>query len=164
MQTTLDRFMSKVQVDDSTGCWEWQAWKDKLGRGTFKYKNITKTASRISYEIFVQPIEDGMFICHTCDNPGCVNPCHLFQGTHKDNMEDMVSKGRGYKPFGEKNIHSVLTTKEVLLIRKFLERFPPTRKKSSGSFGAVKFLGEWFGVSNHNITYIHQGKSWTHVN
>ena len=163
MQSTLDRFMSKVKVDDSTGCWEWQRGKCKDGYGFFYANKRQQKAHRVSYQIFVQPIGDGMFICHTCDNPGCVNPCHLFQGTPKDNTQDMVNKKR-FDRKGSKNPRAKLSNEEAAIAAEFLKRFPPTKKSNSVAFGSVTFLANWFGVYKTAISEIGRRKSWTHIN
>lgn len=85
------RWFSKSQ-----GCWEWQGALDKDGYGIFSYAGKVQRAARFALAL------DGRdpkrkFACHTCDNPSCVNPSHLFVGSHEENMADMVAKGRHWK-------------------------------------------------------------------
>lgn len=89
----MDRFWDKVQV--SNICWEWVGSITKDGYGQFFYQGSLWGAHRASFQIFVGDIQPGLLICHSCDNPSCVNPDHLFQGTYSDNIQDMLSKGRG---------------------------------------------------------------------
>lgn len=93
-----ERFWSKVDKTDD--CWVWVAAKTGGGYG---YIGVAggkiARAHRISYEWAKGPIPEGLFVCHTCDNRACVNPEHLFVGTHSDNMKDMMAKGRKHKPF-----------------------------------------------------------------
>ena len=160
MQKTLDRFMSKVKVDEATGCWEWQGLKGYSGYGRFGLGGKSKRAHRVSYEIFVQPIADGMCVCHTCDNRCCVNPCHLFQGTNKQNTNDMIRKGRRYRVTGESNAWSKLTEREVKLVWSFFLRHPDVKGKK---LGAGAFLARWFGVTDKAISAIKNKRTWTHI-
>lgn len=93
-----ERFMTKYEKDPKTLCWNWKAGKHPYGYGffycTISEKRSTHQAHRYSYFLYKGKIPAGMYICHHCDNPGCVNPSHLFLGTPKDNMEDMMKKGR----------------------------------------------------------------------
>lgn len=95
--TELDkaRFWSKVK--DTGYCWEWQAGKSTHGYGMFKANGIYAAASRWAYQIIYGNIPDDLHVLHKCDNPGCVNPFHLFTGTHQDNMLDKAKKGRSRK-------------------------------------------------------------------
>lgn len=81
---------------DTTGgavsCWPWRG--AERGYHNVQWEGRTVPAHRLSYELAKGPIPDGMFICHVCDNPLCCNPDHLWAGTHKDNMDDMMQKGR----------------------------------------------------------------------
>jgi hypothetical protein len=88
------RFSRYVDVVD-VGCWEWKGGKMKNGYGRFGIaKGQIVFAHRYSYEAKHGPIPPGLFVLHSCDNPGCVNPSHLSVGTHADNMQDMRAKGR----------------------------------------------------------------------
>lgn len=89
------RFNSKYIINEQTDCWEWTAAKNNIGYGMFRWaQGIMRTAHRVSYELHKGPIPQGQVVCHTCDNPKCVNPDHLWTGTLKDNAQDMVAKDR----------------------------------------------------------------------
>lgn len=98
------RFNDKYIIDEVTDCWEWQAAKNNIGYGMFRWEQgIMRTAHRVSYELFNGPIPYNMCVCHKCDNPSCVNPDHLWLGTIQDNHDDMIQKGRKrYRPKGFK--------------------------------------------------------------
>lgn len=86
------RFWEKVQK--GAGCWVWTASLNGTGYGQFSIHNKPVRAHRYAYELLNGPIPAGKRVCHTCDNPPCVRPDHLFIGTAKDNTLDMIRKGR----------------------------------------------------------------------
>jgi len=90
-----DAFFSNVLVAD--GCWGWGSAMYPTGYSPVRFKGKQKMAHRVSYEIFIGPIPDGMFVLHRCDNRQCTNPDHLFLGTQADNISDMMGKGRNYQ-------------------------------------------------------------------
>ena len=107
------------------------------------------TAHRIAYELYIGPIPQGLFVCHKCDTPLCVNPEHLFLGTPKDNIQDMIRKGRNKVLRGSKQTTAKLNedvVHEILI--------SPLNNHEL----ARKFL-----VSRTLIIKIKQKKKWAHV-
>ncbi len=91
-----ERFWSKVD-QTAEGCWLWQGTMLRQGYGCFKIAGKMYKAHRVAYLYAVGPISRGLVVCHSCDNPWCVKPDHLFTGTHQDNSSDTVRKGRQAK-------------------------------------------------------------------
>ena len=90
-----ERFENLYQHNYDNGCWEWIGGKNNIGYGMFRDGDKMRTAHRVSYELFNNTkIPKYMCVCHTCDNPLCINPNHLWLGTRQDNYKDMVNKGR----------------------------------------------------------------------
>jgi hypothetical protein len=92
----IKRFWGKVSIKGNERCWEWTASRYPFGYGQFWLNRTQVLAHRISWIIKNGPIENGLFVCHHCDNASCVNPSHLFLGNHTDNMRDMLNKGRNF--------------------------------------------------------------------
>jgi hypothetical protein len=97
MKTTdIKRFWTKVNVRKESDCWEWKTGFFDTGYGAFFLEGQNRGAHRVSLEIHLgRKLDSDEFACHTCDNPKCVNPKHLFVGTHEDNLKDMAAKKRG---------------------------------------------------------------------
>lgn len=143
------KFKDKFNIDPN-GCWIWNKFKLKSGYGTTAQNKKTYLAHRLSYLLHVGMIPKGLWVLHKCDNPSCVNPDHLFLGTHQDNTDDKVSKGRQLR--GDSHNMSKLTEDEITAIREF----PKFR-------GAGVILAKRYDVTPSMISYIRNGKSWKHL-
>jgi hypothetical protein len=126
-KNTLKRFYDKVEKGQKGECWNWIAAKTSKGYGCFKLKGKVLLAHRLSYLISVGQINPKMDICHHCDNPSCVNPNHLFQGSRSENMKDSVRKGRFVSngsavQFVGRTDHRVLSDEQVLEVRELIKK------------------------------------------
>ncbi len=147
-------FWAKVdKTSHPGGCWLWTGAKSTAGYGQLRFKGKTYIASRLSYQFNVGSIPAGMFVCHRCDNPPCVNPTHLFLGTHTDNMHDCSLKGRCLSPRGEAHLKAVLTENQVSAIRTEFARGGITKAA----------LARKYGVSPTAISGLILHKTWRHV-
>jgi hypothetical protein len=148
VETLKDRFLSHVAKKNNKDCWLWIGNKNKLGYG--KIWNLGKhvPTHRMSWMIYKGKIPKGLFICHHCDNPSCVNPEHLFLGTAKDNHDDCISKNR--IAFGKRNKSSKLTYDKAVEIRNLYKACKSMRK-----------LGSVYNVSGNVIWHIIHNKTWT---
>lgn len=156
-EQVADRFWSKA--DRSGGpdaCWTWLAATDGAGYGCVGHGRPLRVmgAHRVALMLSGVSIPDGMFVCHRCDNPPCVNPSHLFIGTRQDNSDDMVSKGRGRgnSSPGTANPCAKLRDEDVVQIRAM---------RRSGML--LREIGAKFGVSNQTVLDASRGTLWKHI-
>ncbi len=158
------RFWTKYAESGSHECWEWTGGKNRAGYGKFKMRGKTRVAHRVAYELHTGEIPALMLVCHTCDNPGCVNPSHLFLGTPQDNMTDKVNKhrqstGERVKPkkprwlIGSDCSQSKLSESQVREIRAL--------RRNSGL--SLKSIGHEYGVCSQTIHDIVSGWTWRHI-
>ena len=147
-EKSIKRFWSKVEKTDT--CWLWTGYKHNQGYGIVRLNGNIVRAHRVSYFLEHGIIPEGLHICHHCDNPSCVNPSHLFAGTHKDNMQDKVNKGRCNAVYGEKHHKASLTEEQVLEIRAI---------KNINQTEIAKLYGIHFNV----VSSIILRKSWRHI-
>lgn len=150
-QDPLVCFLRHIKFpDNSSDCWEWVGAKQGWGGGAFHFEGHTIAASRFSYLLFKGKIPPTLFVCHSCDNPCCVNPTHLWIGDQKANMDDMRQKDR--RALGEKHGNSKLTESNIKEIRQFIKQGLPLTK-----------IGELFNVKYKAIYKIKTGCTWKHV-
>jgi hypothetical protein len=148
---TQERIEAKVLRIPEAGCWVWMGSTQVRGYGEIISNNRKHLAHRASYEAFVGKIPKGMYVCHACDNVACVNPNHLFLGTQKQNLQDMVNKGRSTR--GVKNPMAKLTEEQVKEI-----------KQGFAEGKTDMELAKQFNMSRQGINGIRKGKLWSYVN
>lgn len=144
-----DRWLEKVHKAED--CWIWKGAKKPTGYGNFYMAGKYVGAHQASYEFHRGPIQAGMYVCHTCDNPSCVNPDHLFLGSPAENQRDMkakgrasgVSKGGDFHPLAKLN-HA--TAKEIRALR------------ANGA--QLKEIAQQYGVSEGTVSLISSNKIW----
>lgn len=150
-QNIKERLIKHTTKDPTTGCWNWSKSKTAYGYGIIKVAGKVELAHRVSFSIFKGPLTLPC-VCHICDNPSCINPDHLFNGTNLDNIHDKVSKGRqgraGQRK-GEKHSLAKLTEQDVLLIRA-----SPLKQKE---------LAALYKTTQSNISLIKHKRNWSHI-
>jgi hypothetical protein len=154
------RFWSKVER--TNGCWIWRGTRMHQGYGMFWADGHTRRAHRVAYELNVGPIPVGQQVCHTCDNPACVRPDHLFLGTQQDNMTDKVRKGRA--AVGNRNGASTRPETRARGERHGMARLNWTTVlaiRAASEFGASgASIARKFDLSTSQVHRILHGQSW----
>lgn len=152
-----DNFWPNTKLNETTGCIEWQRGKGSFGYGSLIGANGKSIkAHRMAWELTKGKIPGGMEVLHSCDNPPCCNPEHLFLGTQKENLEDMTKKGRrntshNFKPQdGENNNRAKLKKPDIISIKAYLR----DGKMSHREIAII------YGVSRSLITLINTERIW----
>lgn len=147
------RFWAKA--DKSGGpnaCWNWTACKDKDGYGFFRHQHKNLKAHRVAVALDGRD-PSGRMVCHSCDNPSCVNPAHLWLGDNSQNQKDSVSKGRhhGWPVFrGESHGRAKVTAAQVEEIKLL---YVPRRVTAAE-------VGKLYGLSERQVRKIANGHAW----
>lgn len=155
----LSDFWNRVDKRGETECWEWIGGRN--GRPPLKHYGImwwgTKKykTHRFSYEIHKGEVPKGKLVCHTCDNPPCVNPAHLYVGTDADNNRDKFSRGRANLEIGEGRYNAKLTEDDIREIRR--------RYKCRHPINSGLALAREFGIVRSMVNSIVKRRRWKHV-
>lgn len=155
----LGRFEALFVPEPNTGCWLWLGSHNGGGYGMFSAGRRMVGAHRVAYELYMGPVPPnesyhGLCVCHSCDQRSCVNPAHLFLGTQKENIQDMVRKGRshysrGPRPNCRPPVRAKLTLEQVEYIRR--------------STGSQRTIASEFGVHQSVVSRIRSGKRWSNA-
>lgn len=151
---TKDWFWKVAYKNQTTGCWEWLAYKTKEGYGGLRVSGEVREAHAVAAEL-VLGYRPKLVVCHTCRNPSCVNPSHLYLGTPADNVEDARRAGTLSRtpPCGEDSFHAKLKTADVVEIRRV------------SALGSVTFksLATRYGVSETAVIRAARKLTWKHL-
>lgn len=150
------RFWAKVERRGPDECWPWLGGKRRHGYGSIISSAPERKgymAHRLSYLYAHGELPANLDVCHRCDNPACVNPAHLFLGTHADNMADKKAKGRSPGLKGSAHHQAKLNEERVTAAR---------RVWAAGGISKAA-VGRMFGVSPTTIGRAINGTKWKHV-
>lgn len=151
-----DRFWKYVTKGKANECWLWTGYLNASGYGRMFISHDVKPTNilshRLSYQMHVGPIPDGLHICHTCDTPPCVNPKHLYAGTDADNVADRINRGRSrhHRPIGVLHPAAILTDEKV-------------REILLATNERTVVLAEKYGVKPGTIYSVRERRAWKHV-
>lgn len=145
-----ERFWENVQFRKPDQCWEWKGSTVSAGYGRIMERKHGMLAHRKAYELAKGKIPEGLVVRHTCDNPSCCNPRHLLVGTHKDNSQDSVERGRNAKGEGQGNA-------------KLSDRIVKELRKRHAGGVSISQLSREYMVARSTIRNSIKGKTWSHV-
>lgn len=149
----LKRIFKRIKYPgNEIDCWEHNMCEDKNGYATIMVKRIRYRFHRLIYQLYNGLINDELFVLHKCDNVKCVNPNHLFLGTHKENMKDMVIKNRQAK--GSKQGTHILKEIDIIQIINDIH---------FNKYKSMSEVARNYNVSVTMISRILQGEFWSHI-
>jgi hypothetical protein len=178
-QDVLDRFMRHCTTVSPIGCWLWDTAPPKRRYASFWMDRKREQAHRASWLLCCGPIPEGLHVLHKCDVPLCVNPDHLFLGTHDDNMADMKEKGRASAPTGDEHwtrlhpesvargprngMHGVKRVGDESTHHHLMEADVRQIKARIAQGESDAVIANAFGVRRGAIWFIRSGRNWGHV-
>ena len=145
------KFWSKAYQKSQDECWDWLGAYENNGRGVVRIQKGLFKAARIAYFLTHGADPGRQLVCHTCDNPNCVNPRHLFLGSHVDNMADMSKKKRGNGPHGIGESSNGHTLDDNLV------------RKIRAADGTQREIAIRYKTSQASVSRVRSGKFWGHV-
>jgi hypothetical protein len=147
------RVWDKIDIKGEDDCWPYKACLNVHGYGVISEGNTKILAHRAAFISKNGDILNDLKVLHSCDNPKCCNPKHLFLGTQADNVKDMHNKGRAVSVSGDKNHMSKLSNSDVITIRHMYHNLG---KKCSE-------IAKEYHVNRNNISFIVSNKTWKHL-
>jgi hypothetical protein len=151
-QTVMARLLKWSIEEPNSGCWIWLGTRDKNEYGQISVKRRNLHAHRVMFEQTYGALPGGLFACHTCDTPPCINPKHLFAGTPLENTADMFRKGRAHRARGSEHGLAVYSLETILAIR------------AAVVSGEKQYdIAERFGVAQSHVSRIKRGQTWRHL-
>lgn len=141
-----NKILKNITIDEN-GCWNWNLYRDKKGYGKVRYGRRMMAVHRLSYMIFKGYVIENTMVCHTCDNPACCNPNHLFVGTAKDNSIDMLRKNRHkVVPQYGNNYRGKLLMADGIIFKSYVEAANHLGLSDNGVRKRIK--SNWVGYCN----------------
>lgn len=144
-----DRLLEKCNENEH-GCWTWTGALTRGGYGHIRVwevdKWVMRRAHRVSYRIFKDDFDPSLLVLHECDNPSCINPDHLRQGTHSDNNKDMLDRGR--------------VSRKVRVSKINFEKAEEIRSLYKTGDYTQKNIGDMYGLARNTISNIVNNKRW----
>lgn len=162
------QFLGKVQSGSKDECWEWMGCRFTHGYGCATAEGKNRGAHRVAWEIANGEIPEGRWVLHKCDNPPCCNPAHLYLGTPRDNVRDMLERKRNRPPSGDEHFwrrhperiirgeqhgNAKITDDQVLEIRK---------RYAAGGITQANLARE-YGLTHGTLSVIISGRGWSHL-
>ena len=148
-----ERFWAKVLIGGPDECWPWTANATEKGYGRFQYSKRSWGATHVALALDGRARPVGAYALHSCDNPPCVNPKHLRWGTHRDNMDDKIKRGRCSGLKGQANPCAMQVTPEIIARKQYIIDSPKSTRE----------LAAELGIGATIIQNIRRGRKWAHI-